>query len=97
MAQRYGHNEVQLGNRVIDRTTGKSTHLLQETDEAWVNLSGDIYFLKDNERFIWGSERTGYKHLYLYDLNGKLVHQITNGEWAVRGPFQVAFWWGRSP
>ena len=36
------------------------------------------------------------KHLYLYDLDGKLLNRITKGDWAVRGPFQVSYWNGRS-
>jgi len=41
------------------------------------------YFFKDGKRFLWSSERTGYRHLYLYDLDGKLLGQITKGEWEV--------------
>ncbi len=94
----------QIMNRAQDRVdlyfadcaSGKSAHILEESDDAWVNISGDLYFLKDGKYFIWGSERRGYKHLYLYTLDGKLVRQITKGDWAVRGPFQIAYWWGRS-
>jgi len=86
----------ELDMYLADRSTGKSTLVLHETDEAWVNVSGDLYFLEDGEHFIWGSERSGYKHLYLYNLDGQLVNPITKGGWAVRAPFQVAYWWGKS-
>ena len=89
-------NQDKVDLYFADRFSGKSTHILEETDEAWVNVSGDLYFLKDGRHFIWGSERSGYKHLYLYTLDGKLVNQITKGDWAVRGPYQVSYWWGRS-
>jgi dipeptidyl-peptidase-4 len=79
-----------------DRYTGKANLVLHETDEGWVNPSDDLHFLKDKKHFIWGSERTGYKHLYLYDLDGTLVNPITQGDWAVRAPFQVAYWSGKS-
>ncbi len=78
------------------RNNGETRHILSETDPAWVNVSDDIYFLEDKKHFIWGSERSDYKHLYLYTLEGKLVNPITRGKWAVRGPFQTAFWFGRS-
>ena len=81
---------------IADKFTGKSTSILHESDDAWVNPSEDLYFLEDGERLVWGSERTGYKHLYLYDINGNLVNPITKGEWAVRAPFQTSYWWGRS-
>ena len=79
-----------------DRETGRTTHILKETDPAWVNVQDDLYFLKDGKRFIWGSERDGYKHLYLFAEDGKLLNRITKGDWAVRAPFQTGYWNGRS-
>jgi len=35
------------------------------------------------KRFLWSSERTGFRHLYLYDLEGKQLAQITKGDWEV--------------
>ncbi len=81
---------------LADRETGRASHVLKETDPAWVNASDDLYFLKDGKRFIWGSERDGFKHLYLYDLSGKLLNPVTRGNWAVRAPFQTTYWFGRS-
>jgi dipeptidyl-peptidase-4 len=80
----------------VDRANGKAKPILRETDPAWVNGSDDLYFLKDGKRFIWGSERDGYKRLYLYTLDGKLLNKITEGDWAVRGPFQTSYWNGQS-
>ena len=80
----------------VERSSGRACHVLTEHDSAWVNVSDDLYFLKNSKHFIWGSERDGHKHLYLYDLNGRLIRQITKGEWSVRGPNQVTYWWGQS-
>lgn len=66
-----------------DRATGKTEHILKETDDAWVNIY-EPYFLEDGKRFIWPSERTGYAHLYLYTMDGKQVNQITRGDWSLR-------------
>jgi dipeptidyl-peptidase-4 len=66
-----------------DRSTGKTEHVLTETDDAWVSIY-EPYFLADGKRFIWVSERTGYAHLYLYTTDGKLVNQMTKGDWALR-------------
>ncbi|MBU2869285.1 DPP IV N-terminal domain-containing protein [Colwellia sp. E2M01] len=57
--------------------------LVTETSTHWLNLHHDLRFLKDNKTFIWASERDGYKHLYHYNLNGKLIAQLTKGEWVV--------------
>jgi dipeptidyl-peptidase-4 len=80
---------------LVDAATGKANHVLRETDEGWINLHDDLYFLEDEDRFVWASERDGYAHLYLYDLDGKLVHQITRGEWAIRASGGV-FWTRRA-
>jgi dipeptidyl-peptidase-4 len=57
--------------------------LLTEKSMHWLNLHKDLTFLSDNKTFIWASERDGYKHLYHYNLNGKLISQLTKGEWVV--------------
>jgi dipeptidyl-peptidase 4 len=59
--------------------------LITEKSAAWVNLNNDLHFLKQREAFIWGSERDGFNHLYLFDLNGKLIRQLTQGDWVVDG------------
>ena len=69
--------------RAFDLLSGKQSVLLTETSNTWVNLHDDLYFLKDKDQFIWASERDGYKHLYLFDNNGKLVKQLTKGDWVV--------------
>jgi dipeptidyl-peptidase-4 len=57
--------------------------VLTETSPTWINLHDDLHFLKDGERFLWASERDGYKHLYLYSLSGKQLAQVTRGAWVV--------------
>ena len=42
-----------------------------------------LTFLKDNKTFIWNSEKDGYQHLYLYDINGKEIIQLTKEKWDV--------------
>ncbi len=69
---------------IADTGSGNARHLMRETNEGWVNVHDDLYFLKDGEHFIWQSERDGYAHLYMFDMNGELSHQITRGDWAVK-------------
>src|SRR5262249_47044624 len=64
-------------------SSGQSNATLAEKDQYWINVSDDLRFLKDGKRFLWTSERTGYRHIYLYDLSGKELAQITKGEWEV--------------
>ncbi len=68
-----------------DAATGASQTILTETDPYWINIADDLYFFSDGRRFLWSSERTGYRHYYLYDLSGKLIEQLTSGDWQISG------------
>jgi dipeptidyl-peptidase-4 len=56
--------------------------MLSETSPHWVPLNDDMKPLKDGG-FLWSSERSGNKHLYLYAGDGALVRQLTQGDWPV--------------
>ena len=61
-----------------DPKTGRCRVLVREEWPAsWTENSPALRFLKDGKRFIWTSERTGWKNLYLYDLAGKLLATLT--------------------
>ncbi|KAL0479736.1 dipeptidyl aminopeptidase [Acrasis kona] len=65
---------------------GSSTLILKEESDTWINLNDlfrTISVGKYSNHFVWGSERSGYQHLYLYKNDGTLIKQITNGEWMV--------------
>ncbi|MHA6248738.1 S9 family peptidase [Pontibacter sp. CAU 1760] len=64
-------------------TTGKANVVLKETDKAYIDITDDLTYLKDGKYFIHSSEKDGFNHLYLYSMNGKLVRQITDGNWEV--------------
>src|SRR6202022_2875136 len=68
---------------LADAASGKSRVALTEKDQYWINVSDDLYFLKDDKRFLWSSERDGYRHLYLYNIDGKQLARLTKGEWEV--------------
>lgn len=71
--------------RSYDALTGKlQTTLFTETHPKYVEPENPVLFLKnDPNKFIWQSERDGHNHLYLYDTSGKLLKQITTGNWDV--------------
>jgi len=79
-----------------DTHTGATRVLFKETSDTFVKLSHGILerplFLPmpDSNELIWFSERSGWAHLYLYDLStGKLKNQITKGDWLVRNVLHV--------
>jgi len=70
----------------FDPATGQSRLMLRETSEVWINLHNIFRPLKKGPfagSFIWASERSGYRHLYLYSAQGELLHSITTGNWMV--------------
>src|SRR5208282_2336102 len=81
--QRLNREPTVLDLLLADSANGKSSTLLSEKDPYWINVSDDLRFLKDSQRFLWSSERSGYRHLYLYDLSGKQLAQLTKGTWEV--------------
>ncbi len=76
-------NQQSLELRLVDSVTLEQRTLLKESSDTWINLNSDLRFLKDAQSFVWASERSGYKHLYLYGLDGKLRHPISSGEWNI--------------
>ena len=68
-----------------DAVTGKRmASLYHEAHPKYVEPQHPITFLPwDNEKFILWSEKDGYNHLYIYDINGRLVKQLTSGKWVV--------------
>ena len=81
--QRLNREQSQLDLLLADASTGSSHLLLSEKDSYWINLSDILYFMKGAPQFLWSSEHSGYRHLYLYGLDGKLVRQLTDGQWEV--------------
>ena len=81
--ERLNRKQTQLELLIADAASGKSSTIFTEKDDYWINVSDDLYFFKDGKRFLCSSERSGYRHLYLYDLTGKELGQVTKGEWEV--------------
>lgn len=66
----------------VDANSGTAKVVLNEKDKAYVDITDNLTFLNDNS-FIWTSEKDGYNHIYHYAPTGKLVNQITKGNWEV--------------
>ncbi len=81
--QWQSRDQQHLELRSVELPSGSTTVLLKEQSPTWLNLNDDLHFLKDKQHFVWASERDGYKHLYLYKVDGTLVRQLTKGDWVV--------------
>ncbi len=66
----------------VDASKNQTSLVLQEKDDAYVDITDNLTFFKDNS-FIWTSERNGWNHIYHFNKNGTLKNQITKGPWEV--------------
>lgn len=76
----------------LDPRTGESTTLLEETSDVWINLHDDHKPIAEGPfagHFVWASERTGFRHLYLYKADGTLVRALTDGPWQIDGVVDI--------
>ncbi|MGO3706627.1 MAG: S9 family peptidase [Mesonia hippocampi] len=80
--QAMNRHQNKLDFILVDTKKNTTETILSETDKAYVDLNDQLNFLADNS-FIWASERDGWNHLYHYDIKGKLLKQITTGNWEV--------------
>jgi len=72
-----------------DATTGALVKVLfEEENPRYVEPCEPIIFTPKGDQFLWYSLRDGYKHLYLYNMDGTLVKQVTTGEYEVEGFIQ---------
>lgn len=85
---------VQWMNRLQDNliiyevslTNGNKKEFYNEKQKTWVDLDDGgerIHFMENNTGFILFSDATGWKHMYFYDMKGKLVNAITSGKFTV--------------
>jgi dipeptidyl-peptidase-4 len=86
LVQRLNRAQNKLEVLLADAATGASHTILAEQDRYWVNVSDlPIRFFADGKRFLWTSERSGFCHIYIYNIAGNMLGQLTSGNWEVSG------------
>lgn len=81
-AQVINRHQNNLDLIFVDANTGSAKVVLNEKDKAYIDITDNLTFLKDNS-FIWTSEKDGFNHIYHYAKTGKLISQMTKGPWEV--------------
>jgi dipeptidyl-peptidase-4 len=81
--QRESRDQKKLDLLFADIETGRSRVVLSETSATWIELHDEISFLKKSKEFVWASSRDGFRHLYLYANDGRMLRQLTAGDWTV--------------
>lgn len=90
LAQLENRAQTRLQLVRFDLTTGAPTVVLEERSDVWINLHNIFEPLEEGQgelagAFVWASERTGFRHLYLVDAGGRVIRPLTSGEWIVDG------------
>jgi len=80
--QRLNRLQNKLEFLFTDVASGRGKIVYTDESKTYVDITDDLRFVA-NTGFIVSSERDEYNHLYYYDLSGKLINQITKGEWDV--------------
>ena len=80
---RLNRHQNHLELLLADAATGETKTLLDEKNKYYFKIKDDLTFLKDGKQFVWTSEQSGYNHVYLYGMDGKLVRQLTKGDYEV--------------
>ncbi|MGH9969365.1 MAG: S9 family peptidase [Pyrinomonadaceae bacterium] len=81
--QAQNREQTFLDLNFADARDGKSNTVVHETSKAWIEVIDNPHWLDDGS-FLWESERNGWRHLYHYGQDGKLIRQVTDGKWEVR-------------
>ena len=80
---RLNRHQNKLELLLADAGSGKTHVIYTETNKYYIEIDDNWYFLKDRKNFILTSEKDGYRHIYMYNMSGEEVLQLTKGNWEV--------------
>ncbi len=88
---RLNRHQNQIELLLADAKNGKVTTILKETNKYYISedVLDNLTFLEDGEHFLWTSEKSGWHHIYLYNMKGKEVQSVTQGEWDVTSLYGI--------
>ena len=83
------HNQLKIYS--VDAASGKKTNVYEEEQKTWIDLddADRITFIGDGKQFILKSDANGWSHMYLHDITGKRIVQLTDGDYSVGDIFRI--------
>ncbi len=76
-------HQNKLNVNLVNAEDGNSTIIHREVSDTYIEMPFEIEFTKDEKHFIIQSENSGFNHIYLYKMNGKLAKQLTKGNYTI--------------
>ncbi len=86
---KMNRHQSELRLLLADATTGTTTTLLNESNKYYIDVTDNLTFLKNGKEFIWTSEKSGFNHIYVYNMKGKEVRALTSGNYDVTSFYGV--------
>ncbi|MBT8191589.1 MAG: S9 family peptidase [Bacteroidia bacterium] len=83
MIYRMNRHQNKLELLLADANNGATSVIVEENNEYYIDITDDIRFLENGDQFIWSSEKSGFNHLYLYNLEGREMRALTSGDFDV--------------
>jgi dipeptidyl-peptidase 4 len=84
MNRHQNHLQFLMADLSKDNPFGiELTSIYDEKADTYIDINDNLVFLKDGRHFLWNSQKSGYNHLYLFDMNGNQASAITSGNWEV--------------
>lgn len=80
---RMNRHQNKLELLLAESGSGKTRVIYTEENKYYIEINDHWHFLKGNTQFLLTSEKDGYRHIYLYEISGNLIRQITQGHWEV--------------
>src|SRR5690606_30150141 len=77
------HLELLLGNVSKANKNIPVKTIYSEKADTYIEVNDNLIFLEDNKHFLWNSEKDGWNHIYMYDMKGSEVAQLTRGSWEI--------------
>lgn len=85
MNRHQNHLELLL----VNTKDGTSSVLLDEKNKYYIDITDNLTFLKNGKHFVWTSEKSGFNHVYLYNMKGEEKRALTRGDYDVTAFYGV--------
>lgn len=83
MNRHQNHLEFLLADASLSGAVIPANLIYSEKADTYIDINDNLLFIDSGAYFFWNSERDGWNHIYLYSSDGRLVSQLTKGEWEV--------------